>query len=40
MSRSTLDLVFGYPWYRLVFGVGPLDQCWADSVAEAIAALG
>jgi AcrR family transcriptional regulator len=33
-----LDLVFGSLWYRLVFGVGPLDRKWAESVTDAIAA--
>lgn len=32
-----VDLVYGSLWYRVVFGVGPLDQRWADAVADAIA---
>ena len=39
-AAIAVDLVFGSLWYRLVFAVGPLDRNWADSVAEAIAALG
>jgi AcrR family transcriptional regulator len=38
-AAIALDLVFGSLWYRLVFGVGPLDRTWADSVAGAIAAM-
>jgi AcrR family transcriptional regulator len=31
-----LDLVFGSLWYRLIFGIGPLDRAWADAVTETI----
>jgi AcrR family transcriptional regulator len=34
----TLDFVFGSLWYRLVFAIGPLDETWARSVADAVAA--
>lgn len=39
-AAIALDLVFGSLWYRLIFGVGPLDRGWADAVAEAIAGSG
>ena len=37
-AAAALDLVFGSLWYRLVFGIGPLDRKWADAVTDAIAA--
>lgn len=33
---TALDLVFGSLWYRLVFGIGSLDEQWADSVTDAL----
>ena len=36
-AAIALDFVFGSLWYRLVFGVGPLDRGWADAVAAAVA---
>lgn len=36
---TLLDLVFGSLWYRLIFGVGPLDQGWADAVTSAITSM-
>jgi AcrR family transcriptional regulator len=35
-AETALDLVFGSLWYRLIFGIGPLDRDWADGVAAAI----
>jgi AcrR family transcriptional regulator len=35
-AHTVLDLVFGSLWYRLIFGIGPLDRDWADGVADAI----
>jgi len=35
-AETALDLVFGSLWYRLIFGIGPLDRDWADGVADAI----
>jgi AcrR family transcriptional regulator len=35
-AATALDFVFGSLWYRLVFGVGPLDRRWADSVTYGI----
>jgi AcrR family transcriptional regulator len=35
-ADTALDLVFGSLWYRLIFGIGPLDRHWADGVADAI----
>lgn len=37
-AQASLDLVFGSLWYRLIFATGPLDQKWADAVADTIAA--
>lgn len=31
-----LDLVFGSLWYRLIFGIAPLDRRWADEVTATI----
>jgi AcrR family transcriptional regulator len=39
-AAIALDLVFGSLWYRLIFGIGPLDRRWADSVTDAVAELG
>lgn len=36
-AATTLDLVYGSLWYRLIFDVASLDAGWADAVAEAIA---
>lgn len=36
-ARLAVDLVYGSLWYRLIFGVGPLDDGWASGVATAIA---
>ena len=38
-AALALDLVFGSLWYRVIFGLGPVDQEWADGVADAISAL-
>jgi AcrR family transcriptional regulator len=38
-AEAALDLVFGSLWYRLIFAIGPLDAAWADSVADAVAAI-
>ena len=35
-ADTALDLVFGSLWYRLIFGIGPLDEDWAESVASAV----
>jgi AcrR family transcriptional regulator len=35
-TATVLDLIFGSLWYRLIFGLGPLDRDWADGVTEAI----
>jgi AcrR family transcriptional regulator len=35
-AATALDFVFGSLWYRLVFGVGALNQRWADSVTDGI----
>jgi AcrR family transcriptional regulator len=35
-AAIALDLVFGSLWYRVIFGVGPLDEAWADAVTDAI----
>ena len=32
----TTDLIYGSLWYRVIFGVGPLDNRWADAVARAV----
>jgi AcrR family transcriptional regulator len=37
-TQAILDLVFGSLWYRLIFGIGPLNQKWADAVTDAIGA--
>jgi len=36
---TVLDLVFGSLWYRLIFGTGPLDEAWADTVTSAITSM-
>ena len=36
-AAIAVDLVYGSLWYRLVFAIAPLDDAWADAVAEAIA---
>jgi Tetracyclin repressor-like, C-terminal domain len=36
-AATAVDLVFGSLWYRLIFGVGRLDEAWADAVTDAIA---
>jgi AcrR family transcriptional regulator len=36
-ARIAVDLIYGSLWYRLIFGVGPLDRRWANAVARAIA---
>jgi AcrR family transcriptional regulator len=36
-AATALDLVFGSLWYRVIFGVGPIDQAWADAVTDAVA---
>ncbi len=36
-AALAVDLIYGSMWYRLIFGVGPLDYTWADQVASAIA---
>jgi AcrR family transcriptional regulator len=38
-AATSVDLVYGSLWYRLVFGIGPLDQAWADAVTDAVAGL-
>jgi AcrR family transcriptional regulator len=35
-ATVALDLVYGSLWYRLIFGVGSIDDAWADAVAGAI----
>lgn len=35
-----VDLIYGSLWYRLVFGVGPLDDTWADAIADAVTGSG
>jgi AcrR family transcriptional regulator len=39
-AALALDLVYGSLWYRLIFGIAPLDNAWADRAAKAIAAIG
>jgi AcrR family transcriptional regulator len=39
-AAIALDLVYGSLWYRLIFGIAPLDNAWADRVAKAIATIG
>jgi hypothetical protein len=39
-AETIVDFVFGSLWYRLIFGIGPLDRKWADSVTDAVAGLG
>jgi AcrR family transcriptional regulator len=36
-ARIAIDLVYGSLWYRLIFGIAPLDNRWANSVARMIA---
>lgn len=36
-ATTTLDLVFGALWYRLIFRVGALDRSWAKAVTDAVA---
>jgi AcrR family transcriptional regulator len=36
-AAALVDLIFGSLWYRLIFGVGALDDVWADAVTDAIA---
>ena len=31
------DLIYGSLWYRVVFATGPLDDAWADGIAEVLA---
>ncbi len=38
-AAIAVDLVYGSLWYRLVFGIGPLDRAWADAVTNAVAGL-
>ncbi len=35
---ATVDLVFGSLWYRVIFGVGPVDGAWADGVVDVLSA--
>jgi AcrR family transcriptional regulator len=37
-SAMLQDVVFGSLWYRLIFGVAPLDRAWADAVTETVCA--
>jgi AcrR family transcriptional regulator len=39
-AALALDLVYGSLWYRLIFGIAPLDNAWADRSAKAITAIG
>jgi AcrR family transcriptional regulator len=39
-AAIALDLVYGSLWYRLIFGIAPLDKAWADRVANSITAIG
>jgi AcrR family transcriptional regulator len=39
-AALALDLVYGSLWYRVIFGIAPLDNAWADRVAGSIAAIG
>ncbi len=36
-ARIAIDLIYGSLWYRLIFGIAPLDNRWANSVARMIA---
>jgi AcrR family transcriptional regulator len=36
VAATLQDLVFGSLRYRLIFGVGPLDDAWADAITRAI----
>jgi AcrR family transcriptional regulator len=36
MADTLQDLVFGSLWYRLIFGIGPLDDAWADAITDAV----
>lgn len=36
-AAMALDFVYGSLWYRVIFGVGPLDHSWADAVAGTVA---
>jgi AcrR family transcriptional regulator len=38
-ADSILDLIFGSLWYRLIFGIGPLDRAWADAVTDAVTSM-
>jgi len=38
-AAIALDLIYGSLWYRLIFGIAPLDNAWAAAVARAIAAV-
>jgi AcrR family transcriptional regulator len=38
-AAITLDLVYGSLWYRLIFGIGPLDSAWADAVTDLLETL-
>jgi AcrR family transcriptional regulator len=36
-AGAAIDLIYGSLWYRLIFGIGPLDDQWADGVTDMIA---
>ena len=38
-AATAVDLIYGSLWYRVIFGIGPLDERWADEVADMIASL-
>jgi AcrR family transcriptional regulator len=35
-AATAVDLVYGSLWYRVIFGIGPLDEKWAEGVASTI----
>jgi AcrR family transcriptional regulator len=38
-AATAIDLIYGSLWYRIIFGIGPLDERWADGVADLVTAL-